>query len=374
MLEFVIEAMADAVMVIDADGKITLANAGAAHVSGYTRGELKGMSIARLLSDDSSGLRTIVRRRIEDGAVLRREDSWLTTKSGERIPVGVSASPVLDNSDMLHGIVLVARDMREIRAEIERRRVAEDELRAAKASIEEKLHEARSQLLLAERRATLGTLAGGVGHELRNIAQIQVAATDELAAALRANEDVTALARQILPDLERVGDHITTHGNRLMQLAHPGAEQAEEIDLNAIIRDVSAMLRLAGKLGRLEMELVLSPNPLRMIANRTRLEQVLVNLIVNAVDATGAEGKVTVEAKKDRANRIECAVSDTGPGIPEDIADKIYEPFFTTKGEKGTGLGLPVVKEIITSYGGQLTLVTGPTGTTFTFTLPTQKL
>jgi signal transduction histidine kinase len=205
---------------------------------------------------------------------------------------------------------------------------------------------------------------------LRNIAQIQVAAVDELAAALRANEDVTPLARQILPDLERVGDHITAHGNRLMQLAHPGAEQAEEIDLNVVIRDVAAMLRLAGKLGRVELELVLAQAPVRLIANRTRLEQVLVNLIVNAVDATGDTGTVTVGATKDSANRIVCSVSDTGPGIPSEIGDKIYEPFFTTKGEKGTGLGLPVVKEIIASYHGELTMVTGPGGTTFTFSIP----
>ena len=369
MLEFVIEAMADAVMVIDAEGKIILANAGATHLSGYSREELRGMPIATLLSDDASGLRTIVRRRIEDGAILRREESYLTTASGERIPVGVTASPVMDDKDLLQGIVLVARDMREIREEIARRRIAEEELRRANASIEDKLRETRQQLLLAERRATLGTLAGGVGHELRNIAQIQIAAVDELAAALKAKEDVTVLARQILPDLERVGDHITAHGNRLMQLAHPGSDQAEQLELTAIVNDVHAMLQLAGRLGRVSLNVVVADTPIYMTANRTRVEQVLVNLILNAVDATGDEGTVTITAKKS-GHRVVCSVADTGSGIPDAIRDKIYEPFFTTKGEKGTGLGLPVVKEIIASYGGQLKFVTGSTGTTFTFDLP----
>ena len=369
MLEFVIEAMVDAVVVIDADGKITLANAGAAQLSGYSRDELKGMPIASLIGDEKSGLKTVVRRRIEHGESLRREDSWLATKGGEKIPVGVTASPVLEG-EKLHGIVIVAHDMREIRAEIARRRVAEDELRRTNASIEDKLHEARQQLLLAERRATLGTLAGGVGHELRNIAQIQVAAVDELASALRADEDVTKLARQILPDLERVGDHITAHGNRLMQLAHPGADHADRLDINDIIRDVASMLRLAGKLGRVELSLVLGDAPILIVINRTRIEQILVNLIINALDATGPEGTVTVTAKEDHAGRIICSVSDTGGGIPTDLVDKVFEPFFTTKGDKGTGLGLPVVREIVTSLGGQLTLVTGPSGTTFTFDLP----
>jgi len=369
VLEFVIEAIADCVLVIDAEGKIILANAAAQHLSGYSRDELRGMPIAKLLSDDSSGLRTIVRRRIEDGAVLRREDSWITTTAGERIPVGVTASPVTDDTDTLHGIVLVAHDMRVVRAEIARRQAAEDELRAAKGSIEDKLHETRQQLLLAERRATLGTLAGGVGHELRNIAQIQIAAVDELAASLRANQDVTELAQHILPELERVGEHITMHGNRLMQLAHPGSDEAEQLDFSAIVQDVTSMLRLAGKLGRVELEVLLDAGQIVVVANRTRIEQVLVNLITNAVDATSAAGKVTVTAKKDR-NRIVCSVADTGHGIPSELRDRIFEPFFTTKGEKGTGLGLPVVKEIIATYGGQLTFVSSSTGTTFTFDLP----
>ncbi|HUS26972.1 MAG TPA: ATP-binding protein [Kofleriaceae bacterium] len=369
MLEFVIEAMADAVMVIDAEGRITLANAGAAHLSGYTRDQLRGMPIAKLLSDDSSGLRTIVRRRIEGGAVLHREDSWLITTAGERIPVGVTASPVVDDKDRLHGIVLVAHDMREVRAEIARRRAAEEELRRVNTSIEDKLHETRQQLLLAERRATLGTLAGGVGHELRNIAQIQIAAVDELAGALRAHEDVTALARQILPELERVGDHITTHGNRLMQLAHPGSDQSEQLDFGEIARDVAAMLRLAGKLGRVELNVDAGAAPVYVTANRTRVEQVLVNLIINAIDAASPTGAVAVTAKKARG-RIYCSVADTGPGIPAEHREKIFEPFFSTKGDKGTGLGLPVVKEIITTYGGTLAFVTGPEGTTFTFDLP----
>src|SRR5678815_3651863 len=100
------------------------------------------------------------------------------------------------------------------------------------ASIEEQLEQTRQSLLLAERRSTLGTLAGGVGHELRNIAQIQISAIDELSAALSANEDVTELARTLLPDLQRVGEHSTAHGRRLMQLARPGSDQIEPIDLD----------------------------------------------------------------------------------------------------------------------------------------------
>src|SRR5262249_17329270 len=154
------------------------------------------------------------------------------------------------------------------------------------------------QFLLAERRATLGTLAGGVGHELRNIAQIQVAAIDELAAALAAHEDIPALVRQILPELERVGEHITQHGHRLMQLARPGPDRVAPIDLNEVVRDVAAMLRLAGKLGHVDCVLALGAEPLTVTVNRTRIEQILVNLVTNAVDAiANGEGCITVDAR-----------------------------------------------------------------------------
>ena len=373
MIEDVIEAMVDAVMVIDVEGRITLVNAAAATISGYSSEQLRNMPIGRLLVDDNSGLRTLVRRRIEGGTVLRREESWLVTSGNERIPVSVTGSAVMAAGGALHGIVLVARDVRELRQLLADKEEEIARRRRAEAAIEARLDETRGSLLLAERRAMLGTLAGGVGHELRNVAQIQVAAVDELAAALAANEDVTELARTLLFDLERVADHITTHGQRLMQLARPGPDHVETHDLTSVVRDVIAMLRGAGTLRRL----VVTSNAtaaFSVTVNRTRIEQILINLIVNAVDAIGdSTGSITVDVRpSDDAKRIVCEVRDTGSGIPANELDKIFQPFFTTKpADKGTGLGLPVARTIVESYGGRLVVDSAPgTGTTFSFDLP----
>ena len=353
----------DALFVVDVDGRITMANSGAAQLTGHTLDELRGLPIAGLLVDDDSGLRTVVRKRIADGQVLRREESWLVAKDGTQIPVSVTGSPILDSAGVLQGIVLVARDVREVRDLLA-------ELRATKDSIEHQLQEARDMLLLAERRATLGTLAGGFGHELRNIAQVQVAAADELAGALAANEDLVPLARQLLPELERVAEHITLHGDKLMQLARPGPDHVEPTDLNAIVRDVVSMLRLAGKLGRVDVALALSAAPVHVTVNRTRIEQILVNLVTNAVDAGPAQVAISVRPAPD-GRRVACAVHDTGSGIAPEHLARIFEPFFTTKGERGTGLGLPVVRDIVHSYGGTITVDSAPgRGTTFTFELP----
>lgn len=381
MVENVIEAMVDALVLVDVEGRITLANTAAARLTGYTLDQLRQIPIAKLLIDDSSGLRTLVRKRIEEGDVLRKEKSWLVASGGEKIPVSITGSAVLGTDGVLQGIVLVCRDIREIRqilaekeAEIVRRKKAEDDLRAANASIEEQLEQTRTQLLTAERRATLGTLAGGVGHELRNIAQIQIAAVDEIALALSSGGDVTELCRNVIGDLERVGEHITAHGNRLMQLARPGPDHVAPIDLHGVIHDVLAMLKGAGKLRRIETIATFDNEPLTVTMNRMRIEQILVNLIVNAVDAfDDASGTITIEVKPTSdGKRVECSVRDTGPGIPVDQLEMIFKPFYTTKPpDRGTGLGLPVAREIVVAYGGTLTVTsTVGVGTTFRFDLP----
>jgi PAS domain S-box-containing protein len=380
VFENVIEAMVDAVLVVDVEGRVTLANTAASRITGYSIDELKAQPVARLLIDDSSGLRTVVRKRIEEGDVMRREESWLVTKKGDKVPVSVTGSPVLDDKGALEGIVLVARDVREIRQlladkedEIQRRTQAEEALRTAKASIEEQLDQTRASLLLAERRATLGTLAGGVGHELRNIAQIQVAAVDELTEAIETGGDVTALVRQLIGDLERVGEHITAHGQRLMQLARPGPDRVAPIGVRTVVDEVIGMLRGAGKLRRVEVNVKVA-DQLEVTVNRTRIEQILVNLIVNAVDAIGeAGGRITIDIEPSTdLGRVVFRVTDTGSGIPPEQLDRVFEPFFTTKPEdRGTGLGLPVARGIVESYGGTLSATSKVgDGTTFTFDLP----
>ncbi len=388
MFENVIEAMIDAVIVVDVGGRISATNTAAARMTGYSTAELRDMPLSRLLLDEKSGVRTPVRRRgtgPDDpdgpGEPPHTEQSWLLTASGERIPVSVTGSPVLGAAGTVDSILIVARDVREMRqlladkeAELRLRRRAEADLRALNASIEERLHEARVTLRIAERRATLGTLAAGVGHELRNIAQLQVSALEELGHALDAGLDVTAVAREVLPDLQRVTEHITAHGQRLLQLARPGPDLVESMGLGAIAHDVIAMMRGAGRTRYAQIVTALPATPLTVTVNRMRIEQILVNLVGNALDAIGhGPGTVTITAyPTPDGRRVRCEVHDTGPGIPEALREEIFQPFFTTKPpDEGTGLGLPVTREIVEGYGSRLEVTCPPGhGTTFTFELP----
>ena len=373
-----IEAMIDAVVVIDLGGKIILTNSAALQLGGYDRSEMLGLSVGQLFDDQGSGVRTRVRHKIAGGDPLRREEAWLVTKAGERIPVSIMASPIAAAGEAPSEIVLVARDARETRrllaerdAELERRREAEEQLRHALATIEDKVEQMRQQLVLSEQRATLGTLAGGVGHELRNIAQVQVDSIDALQHAIATRGPLAEPVGSILHDLERVSDHLIVHAKQLMHLAKPKQEVVESLAPGHIVQDVTKLLQRAGRLRGIPVELVEPEGALRILASRARVEQILVNLILNAAEAITPPGAITIRFTRQPNDRLEIAVADTGAGITADTLAQIFDPYFTTKGDRGTGLGLSIVRDLVEGYGGKVVAesVVGQ-GTTFRFDLP----
>jgi signal transduction histidine kinase len=240
--------------------------------------------------------------------------------------------------------------------------------------LQEELEQRQALLLRTERLASLGTLAGGVGHELNNIATVFVSAFALVREAAAAGEPPDA---EDLAALARVGDHLKQHASQLLSLARPGPDHAARLDLREVVTGTLSMLRLMGRIKYVEVEPVLPAAPMPVTVNRTRIEQVLVNLICNAADALGEVPggpkriRVTVEASAGDG-RVTCHVADTGPGIPGDRLDAIFQPYFTTKPpDRGTGLGLTVAKQIVKSYGGTIRVVSRVgEGTTVTFDLP----
>lgn len=364
-----IDCIPDLVLVIDLEGRVRAWNGAVEEVTGYAEGELTERPLAALLDAEHASIRTEHRKQAVGGAVLRRDESVLVTKTGERVPVSVTVAPVSEaEGGDATALVLVMRDIRELRGEIARRERAEEALRAALASIEERLEQTRAQLLIAERRATLGTLAGGVGHELRNICQIQIVAIDQI----ENRTDGSVEAKHAVQDLHRVQDHIATHARHLMRLAKPGPEGVAAIDIGAAATDVAAMLTGAGRMRGVRVEVeVEGDGVLRVLANPTRVEQVFVNLMANAADAMmPAGGDVRVRAVR-RGDRVAITVRDRGCGMTPEVRARLFEPYFTTKGTEGTGLGLAVVREIVDSYGGTIEVETAVgAGTTMAFDLP----
>ena len=230
-----------------------------------------------------------------------------------------------------------------------------------------------SQLLQSERLATLGTLACGVGHELNNLTAVFSGIVDVLRESLTKGTPPVA---QDVDDLAHVAAHLKIHGRQLLDLGRPSVAEAEPLDLLEVVTRTLGMLDIAGKTRRVVVE-VLRPKPGEaiVVARRTQLEQVLVNLVINAVDAMGdLKGrlpKLTIQVEThDRV--ATCSVTDTGTGMPPEVQARIFEPFFTTKpSDRGTGLGLPVVRQIIEGHRGTISVTSQVgEGTTIAFTLP----
>jgi signal transduction histidine kinase len=229
------------------------------------------------------------------------------------------------------------------------------------------------ELVRADRLATLGTLAGAVGHELNNLASGFGLGLDALERAAAAGAPPPAEA---LASLRRAYEGVTLHASQLLSLGRPGADRPSLVDLAAALDAVLDTLRSIGRLRDVRVELDLDPELPCALANPTRVDQVLTNLITNAADALhdapGGERVLRVSARPGPAGRVTVCVADNGPGMPPAVLARIFEPYFTTKAPgRGTGLGLPVVRQIVESYGAALQVESrAGEGTAVTFELP----
>jgi signal transduction histidine kinase/ActR/RegA family two-component response regulator len=235
-----------------------------------------------------------------------------------------------------------------------------------RARIEEALRQSEAALRQSQKLEAVGTLAGGVAHDFNNLltaisgfAQLaqtslpkEDPAVDDMKQVIAAAGRATALTRQLLAFSRK-------------QVLEPTV-----LDVADVVDDVAPILRrLIG--AHLSLEISHAPSRPRISADRGQLEQVIINLVVNARDAMPQGGRIVISTEV-HADGIALVVRDTGSGIPPEIRDRIFEPFFTTKAPgKGTGLGLSMVYGIVKQSGGTLTVqsVVGE-GTTFRIALP----
>ncbi len=383
----VVGVMSEAVLVVNAELNIVTANDFAFSLFGYSREHLVGASFANLFPQAAMWLVSKLGPTDVAGDEVACERA-----DGQTIPLAIALS-ILPEDKSKRSYVVVLRDLTavhrlaaqlstakaelterasDLAIEVDRRRQVEKELREAKDGVERRLEETRRQLLRTERLATLGTLAGGVGHELKNVAMIQQLCVDEA----RDLVDDGTLDREFLRQLEAVDEHLVNHANRLLNLARPGPDYAEPMDLRAVIMDTLEILDGSGRTKYIPIRTKLPDTPLMVRVNRARIEQILINLVGNAVDAIAGQEEQQIRvmaALSADGERVACEVGDTGPGIAPDKLECIFDPFFTTKPpDRGTGLGLPVVRQIVASYGSELSVysVVGM-GTVFSFDLPT---
>jgi PAS domain S-box-containing protein len=362
-LAAIVEASTDAIIGKTLAGIITSWNAGAVAMYGYAAEEMIGRDISVLFPPDRPGELAPILDQIRRGGRVDHYETKRVRKDGTVIDVSVSVSPVRDGSGAIVGAATVARDITE-------RKWAEAERRAGEAL----LHQ-------AERMETLGQLAGGIAGEFNNLLSAIMGYAALVAPATADNPAVQADLQQI----QAAAGRAARLARELLVFSRREPGQPEKVDLNSVLVRIRGLLS-ASIGGHIELRLITAPGLPAVMADRGQIEQVLLNLAINARDAmphggaltvtTGLTDLSTVQGDEWPAARpgkyVELTVSDTGFGMDAETMRHVFEPFFTTRPQgQGTGLGLSTVYGIITKAGGGITIDSEEgKGTTFHIYLP----
>ncbi|OGR29640.1 MAG: hypothetical protein A2139_02755 [Desulfobacca sp. RBG_16_60_12] len=229
----------------------------------------------------------------------------------------------------------------------------------------EELLESQERLLRSERFAAVGEAAAYVSHEIKNPLMVIGGLANQVKRRLPDDPAAQEKLRIIQNEVKRLESFL----GELRDFLRPVLPSKQETDLNRVIRDVKALMEDAIKERGIRLETRLDPNLPPIEADPNQLEQVLLNLVKNALEATEEKGTILVSSGAKDA-QVWFSVQDTGRGMAEDVQEKIFHPFYTTK-DKGTGLGLAVINKIVTDHHGTITVdsVAG-SGSTFTVRLP----
>jgi len=229
----------------------------------------------------------------------------------------------------------------------------------------------QEQLRHADRLATIGQLAASMAHELNeplsNILGFGQLAKKCPGLPLQAGQDIDKILAATLNAREVI--------RKILIFARQMPQQKRNVDLNRLVEECLSFLESRFAAGRVDVVRLLSPELPEVVADPTQLNQVLVNLIINAVQAMPQGGRLTIQTRP-RENRLSLIIEDSGVGMTEEVRKQIFTPFFTTKEiGQGTGLGLAVVHGIVTSHGGSIDVKsTAGVGTRFEIRLPVPAL
>jgi len=340
--EHILRSVGSGILTMDLEGYITSWNPAAEHITGYSHSEIReqwkevfGTSIKGLFghTDDLK-----VRPFRFEGNVVK--------KNGGTAILGMVASLLKDERDEVRGIILIFQDIT-------------------------KMAEMEEQVRRQERLASVGSLAAGIAHEIRNPLASLSGSIQVLQGELNLQGDNRHLMEIVLRETDRLNTIIT----EFLEYARPRATQNDRIVLSSILEETATLLKNSRDFHD-GTRLILDIDPtLAMQGDVQRVRQVFWNLLINACQSMPDGGEIRIRAHALTVSDagmdvLEILISDTGQGIPRDYLDKLFDPFFTTK-TGGTGLGLAIVYRIIEDYGGTIAVESQDGhGAQFTIRLP----
>jgi hypothetical protein len=338
----ILESLNDGLAVIDLDDRIVRWNTPLEAMFGLSRDEARGRRLDSVFEASFVDSLRAARRESPSGAVLFRVPLTSAHPGGRRLLVNVATAPLRTPDGAPGGTIVIIEDI------------------TSRVQLEE-------QLQISEKMASIGLLAAGVAHEVNT----PLTGISSYTQMLLDNADPDDPKTKLLEKIERQTFRAAKIVNGLLNLARPAQVETGPVDLNLVMNDVLALLDHQFRTGRIQVrrELV-SPSPI-VEGIEYKLQQVFLNLFLNARDAMPRGGWLSVATRRE-GGRVVVDVADTGSGIPSEHLSRIYDPFFTTKAiGKGTGLGLSITYGILQEHGGTISCVSAVgQGTRFTLSLP----
>ncbi len=341
------ENSADAIIGLDAEGMIASWNKGAVLIFGFQPNEVDGQPFSFLLPQEKRliGDDEVILERVRNEGVVRNFELDCATKSGQRIIVSLTASTLKDEQGTPIGTALIMRDVTQLKQ-------YEQELRQT------------------EKLSFIGQISAGIAHEIGTPLNIILGNAEYLMIDVKLGERNYDELKMIVGETNRIAKLI----QQLLDFARPQKMRAREVDLNTEVKNVLQLLNSQLDKSSIELSLDLRENLPSVFGDSAQLQEVFVNLIVNAIHSmeTGGQLTITTDMKEGKEETIEVTIADTGCGIPEENLQKIFNPFFTTKEVgKGTGLGLAIAQRIVQDHKGTISVnSTVNKGTVFNLNFP----
>jgi PAS domain S-box-containing protein len=350
-LESIIDSAGDAIIVVDLADKVIFWNQAAESIFGLPAGEILGKSLAELplQGEDSSpwfkgslmeSLRNLEGEKNPPGQKTTR----VTTQGGRELVTLNTITPLRDAAGGLVGASIIAKDL-----------------------TEQKKNE--EKMLLAERLSSMGELMAGVAHEIRNpLAGIKI--NSQVLLRLDHRDE---MERELLAGTLEGVSKIQKIVEDMLDFARPRAAEYAVTDLREVVEKSLGVL--GAELHKAHVEVRFQAgNDLPLVhVDRHQVQQVLVNIMMNAIQAMERGGLMTIEIKRPAPSELSLQIADTGSGIPAKNLKRIFDPFFTTK-SRGTGLGLSITRKILENHGARLLVVSKEgEGSSFTILFPIQE-